>query len=346
MFRKALTVFLMLFIISSAVVTAVGTAPLLEDQAESSGDWKQYQSVVIFRNDDIQPYYRRAEMEAVDEVFVEEGVPVTQGVIPRNDNESLDPNQQLCQYLRDRATAHPDLFEFALHGYTHEELTSFHSGSEFGGLAYEKQHHRISEGTRTLESCIGERPRTFIPPLDTYDNNTVRALVEANYTVVSGGGWFTNQYYGETRPFETNGLLHVPNSQSFVKNWSTNEFYSERAIERRFDRAYQNQSLYMQMLHYPTFTDESKLETLRGVIEHMKSKEGVRFMTVGSFAEKYQSGELKRVDDGWLVWEESDSSTTTLSDRVDGWMHEIGEKVSSTVRVTEPDVRLLKQEVN
>ncbi|SFL39235.1 Peptidoglycan/xylan/chitin deacetylase, PgdA/CDA1 family [Halogranum rubrum] len=309
--RTSLTLCLLLLVLSSAVVTPVGAVSQSEAQPSSDGEWKHHQSIVIFRNDDIQPYYRQPEMRAVDQVFVDEGVPVTQGVIPTTADGAILSEGQLCQYIRTQSTTHPDTFEYVLHGYTHNATTTFYGGSEFGDVAYATQYQQISDGTDILESCTGERSTTFIPPFDTYDNNTVRALTRQNYTAISGGGWFTIQYYNESEPFETGGMLHVPNSHSFVKDWSADELYTEEELEEAFDATHQNNGVYVQMLHYPTFTDESRLQTLRGLIHHMKSREGVRFMTLGEFAERSQQGKLERVDDGWLVWESNTLTETS-----------------------------------
>lgn len=314
--RRFVVLLVLFCLLSSAAVVPVGAVSDTSSSAtvasqSADGEWTHYESVVIFRNDDIQPYYRQPEMRAVDKVFVEEDVPVTQGVIPMVRDRPINPNGELCQYIRTQSSTHPDTFEYTLHGYTHNATTTFYGGSEFGEVAYETQYRRISEGTDALESCTGERPTTFIPPFDTYDNNTVRALTEQQYTAISGGGWFTIQHYNTSKPFQTGDVLHVPNSKSFVSDWSNDEIYTERELEQSFDAAYENNDLYMQMLHYPTFTDEKRLQTLRGLIQHMKSKDGVYFTTVGEFAAQSRNGELKRVDDGWLVRESTGPETST-----------------------------------
>lgn len=265
--------------------------------------WNEYQSIVIFRNDDIQPYYRTEEMEAVDQTFIDNEVPVTQGVIPATGDEELNPDGELCQYLRTQAEEHPGTFEFAVHGYTHEQRTEFHGGSELGGLPPNEQQELIQDGTTALSSCINETPTTYVPPFNTYDNATAAALADEEYTVVSGGAWFTEQYYNEIGPFEDDGLLHLPTSQAFVKNWTTNEFHEQAHLETQFDEAYQDGDVYVQMLHYQMFTDQSKLDQLQGLIAHMQSKDDVRFMTVGEFADKHRAGELNQTEDGWQVKE-------------------------------------------
>ncbi|MFB1063824.1 DUF2334 domain-containing protein [Natrinema sp. H-ect4] len=292
---------------------SVGTAPEPESlESINASDlavpvemtWSSYRSIVIFRNDDIQPNYRADVMRDVDQVFIDEGVPVTQGVIPaRSDGE-------LCQYLQQQQRAHPETFEYALHGYTHERRTEFNGGSEFGGLPPDRQAALIRAGTAAMRDCVDETPMTFVPPFNTYDNATARALADEGYTAVSGGGWFTAEYYNETDPFTANGTVHVPNTNSFVRNWTTNEFYSQSSLEGQFDDAYRNGDLYVQMLHYQAFTSDAELETLRGLIGHMKSRDDVAFMTVGEFAHKQKHGLLERTETGWRVKEQRDENET------------------------------------
>lgn len=265
--------------------------------------WRSYQTIVIFRNDDIQAHYRSDAREAVHDVFVDEKVPVTEGIIPYIGNQSIVRSGQVCEALRERKARHPDLFEYALHGYTHAELTDFHGGSEFGGLPQKHQRQRIARGKRIVRRCVGETPTTFIPPLDTYDRATVRALDAEGFDTVSGGGWFTQGYYGRDDPFERGGVVHVPNSYAFVENWTTNDLHERAELRRAFDRAYQNGSVYVQMLHYPQFKSASNLARLRWFIEHVKSRDGVRFMTLGEFAVRFRHGTVERTEEGWRVYE-------------------------------------------
>jgi len=59
----------------------------------------------------------------------------------------------------------------------------------------------MTTGTEILRTCTGVTPRTFIPPMNTYDTGTVEAANTADYRTISGGDWFTTQYYNETQYF-------------------------------------------------------------------------------------------------------------------------------------------------
>lgn len=224
--RQLFSTLLVLVVLAAGIAGAVSVTPMLQ---ESQGDpetvetsWEEYDSIVVFRNDDIQPWYNPEAMRAVDQVFIDEEVPVTLAIIPQTGGEApLTDDPDLCTYLRSLETDHPDQFEMALHGYTHESETDFYGGSEFGGLSESEQRERLGEGAAILDECVESPSSTFVPPMNTYDETTVEVSAAANYTTVSGGQWFTDQYYDEPNGtvFEDSGVIHVPETQS-MEDWS------------------------------------------------------------------------------------------------------------------------------
>lgn len=304
---KLQTVFVVLLLLSSASVVAVSEVPTrTEGTASAEQSWTHADAIVIFRNDDLQPHYRTETMREVDQVFVEKDIPVTQGVIPAGGGATLNPDEEFCQYLRSQAERYPETFEYAVHGYAHEQRTEFAGGSEFGGLPLAEQRTLIQEGTRALEACTGTQPTTFIPPMNTYDDATASAASETGYRVISGGGPLSKQHYNQTGPFEAEGILHLPSSQGLVKNWSTHELHNQSHLEAQFDAAYENESVYVQMIHYPTLDDPSDRAVLVDLIEYMQTHDNVTFMTTGEFATKYETGQLERTETGWRIQEAPD----------------------------------------
>lgn len=327
--RTAAVLLVGLLLLSSAGSGAFVGA--MDAEGKTEQDEETYEAIVIFRNDDVQPYYKSEVRKKVDQIFVDEQVPVTEAVIPAPRNTSIAENERFCDYLVEQKRAHPDIFEYALHGYNHQQESRFEvrskryfSGvvqSEFAGVSAAEQRRKIARGTRILEQCTGERPEVFVPPFGTYSNETARILDEEGYLAVSGGGWYTRSYYGPSgdqrhveEPFRANGLLHVPRSKAFVENWTTGEFYSMDAIRKRFERTYENNGVYVQMIHYPIYTDEEKLRKLRHFIQYVKGHHGVKFMTLGEFARSYESGRLERIEDRW-VYEPRSHRNRTGSNR-------------------------------
>lgn len=317
---------MVLIVLIAGLTGSLVASPLLESTpatAETSDDptWEEYDSIVIFRNDDIQPWYETEMMRAVDQVFIDEDVPVTLGIIPNPGGDlPLTDDEETCEYLGTLQNEHPGQFEMALHGYTHQPETEFYNGSEFGGLAYDEQSSRLAEGDRILSECVNPST-TFVPPMNTYDNDTVRAVDEGRYTTISGGTWFTDQYYNrngagnETAHFETDGVHHVPSTQAF-EDWDAYDgsgevpFQETETLTSEFDETHEENGVYVQMIHYQYFTTEERLEQLRELIQHMKSTDNVGFMTVGQFSAGLENGTIEQTDDGWRVLEPIEHTST------------------------------------
>lgn len=316
--QQLLSSAIVVMVLLAGIAGAVVASPLLEttptaSEAAADSAWEEYDSIVIFRNDDVQPWYSSEEMRAVDRVFIDEGVPVTLGVIPNPGGDlPLTDDETTCEYLGSLQEDHPGQFEMALHGYTHQPETDFYGGSEFGGLSDTEQADRITEGERLLNQCV-EPSSTFVPPMNTYDDGTVRAASGSGYTTISGGTWFTDEYYDrngagdDTIYFEEGGVRHVPETQPF-EDWNAYEggevpFHDTETLTESFDETHADNGVYVQMLHYQYFTTDERLEQLRDLIRHMKATDDVGFMTVEQFAGGIENGSIERTDDGWRVLE-------------------------------------------
>jgi len=78
---------------------------------------------IIFRDDDVMPFLNLDTFEAINQVHIDEDVPVTLAITPHPDT-SQDGNELLMdEPLRDylQSIATNPLFEFAQHGYNHQD---------------------------------------------------------------------------------------------------------------------------------------------------------------------------------------------------------------------------------
>jgi peptidoglycan/xylan/chitin deacetylase (PgdA/CDA1 family) len=151
---------------------------------------------VIFRFDDYARSCSSIGAEVLS-VFQEHNIPCTYGVIPYvSDTFADDPAN--CTAI-DSGTAgrltdavRSGLVEIALHGLAHRDNAiapvSPDSKSELRGLSYSSQLRMLSAGKATLESLYHVSVTTFIPPWNSYDENTLRALQDLGFYVVSGSG--------------------------------------------------------------------------------------------------------------------------------------------------------------
>lgn len=79
------------------------------------------------------------------------------------------------------------LLEAALHGYCHQAVGKTDNGtySEFSGLDYTVQLKKITDGKNLLEEMLKIKTDTFIPPWNSYDSNTIKALEMADFKYLS-----------------------------------------------------------------------------------------------------------------------------------------------------------------
>jgi peptidoglycan/xylan/chitin deacetylase (PgdA/CDA1 family) len=140
---------------------------------------------VVFRDDDVAPNAKYAELQAVNQVHINKNVPVTLGIVPFNDasaSYNLLTDKQFFNYMR--ALASNPLFEFAQHGYTHKDLSTA-TTSEFFGRSYTEQFNAIKAGRDLMVRAFGIVPTTFIPPFDKSDSNTLKAAKALGFTQYS-----------------------------------------------------------------------------------------------------------------------------------------------------------------
>ena len=129
------------------------------------------------------------------------------GVIPENRDRTLvktEPREGFWSYVK-QLQEHG--WVVAMHGYNHLYTTKkpgmFPIGdkSEFAGLSYDRQYEMIREGKRTLKAR-GIVTDIFMAPSHSFDKNTLRALKENGFYIITDG-------FGIT-PFRQNGMVFYP----------------------------------------------------------------------------------------------------------------------------------------
>ncbi len=133
------------------------------------------------------------------------------GIVPSN----KDPN--LCKQASQedfwnvmRNMQKQGIVEFAQHGFEHLYVTKdagimrkygFFAQSEFAGLPYEEQYLKIKSGREILEK-EGIKTDIWMAPSHTIDFNTIRALKELGFKMVTDGIALYPYYF--------QGLLFIP----------------------------------------------------------------------------------------------------------------------------------------
>jgi len=152
-------------IVFACLLVAVVLFSTVHASAQGVEDNGQTRKYVIFRDDDVAPRAKFAELQAVNQVHIDKNVPVTLGITPHQNaskGNQLLQDKQFLNYMR--SIASNQFFEFAKHGYTHQSV-SMASPSEFYGRPYAVQYEAIKKGRDDITQAFGVVPTTFMPPL-------------------------------------------------------------------------------------------------------------------------------------------------------------------------------------
>jgi peptidoglycan/xylan/chitin deacetylase (PgdA/CDA1 family) len=157
--------------------------------------------ITVFRNDDLSALSDVEHERRVAEVFDRHGVLQTLGVVPKTCPLSeyhqpkgalafpLSTSRAMVEFVRQYAERSGS--EIAMHGYTHRpnrmSIPARREYKEFRGLPFEEQRQMIAAGLGEIESALGVRPRTFIPPWDRLDEATVQACRANGLSIISSG---------------------------------------------------------------------------------------------------------------------------------------------------------------
>jgi hypothetical protein len=242
----------------------------------------QPQKYVAFRDDDVQPFVSLETLEAVNQVHIDENVPVTLGIIPhpqdgKGGNELLQDGQFLT-YMRS-IDSNP-LFEFAQHGNTHQDIAPSPEGpSEFYGRPYAAQYNTIKQGRDDITQAFGVTATTFIPPWDNGDRNTEKAAAALGFTDYSTDFSQTDIQYGYINSMRMEGgfTIGAVNDTAFTTTIQNAQNETERFLSTP-----QHGDTLTFAYHAWAFTnseggvDSHKIQQLMNFIDWLKT-EGVLF---------------------------------------------------------------------
>lgn len=121
------------------------------------------------------------------DVFAARGLPVSYQVIP------AQLTDECASWLRDIKRKAPDLIEIGQHGHTHEMMVAgrleyFEFGPE---RSLDEQRAVIKQGRAIMQDKLGDAadPRLFTPPRHRFNRDTLVALGEAGFSVISASSY-------------------------------------------------------------------------------------------------------------------------------------------------------------
>lgn len=166
----------------------------------------------VYRIDDLSPFMDMEVLDAYLELFSTHGVVPLLGVIPDNRDEHLMTHQENPRFWEKmRVLSGEGCIEIAQHGYHHLYSTDdggvlgsrygFGNRSEFAGLPYEEQVHKIGSGLAILREQ-GLDTKVFMAPSHTFDFMTLQALRNLGFESITDGI--------ALYPFDMGGVRWVP----------------------------------------------------------------------------------------------------------------------------------------
>ncbi|HYC20629.1 MAG TPA: DUF2334 domain-containing protein [Candidatus Bathyarchaeia archaeon] len=312
------------FINSSTPTAASVNAPVIPAGVTSTSTAKKN---VVFRDDDVY-FGNLSALEAVNQVHIEEHVPVTLAIIPHADpcgqgNEMLQ-DTSVTNYLL--SIEHNPLFEFAQHGYNHYDYAEkgapncaasgagagvprvagpagpyYEAGerpgpegklvgatfpSEFYGRPYADQYNVINQGRQDMIRALGVAPKTFIPPFDAGDQNTLTALSALGFTLYNTGpGDFNvNDVILDGIMVQASSSLSIGWANDTA--WQTGMSHLTAQTDALLNSTTPGESLVI-AYHFWVFqrsdgsVDPARIALFKQYIDHLKSRGDVSFSTLG-----------------------------------------------------------------
>ncbi len=180
-------------IIKSALI-AIPVILFLSLNTEVEGAPPEKQITVVFRFDDYSSLSSTEFEVKLINTFRKYNAACTFGVIPyacAGDEHDIRPQEVVPLTLKKAAilknAVKEEILEVALHGYSHQAIRkkADFDYTEFSGLDLNSQMEKIAIGQDYLEEMLDIRIATFVPPWNTYDLNTIRAVEKLGFNCFS-----------------------------------------------------------------------------------------------------------------------------------------------------------------
>lgn len=145
--------------------------------------------------------------------------------------------------------ASDEVIEIALHGYLHVRLAAPPAPpTEFAGLTFAEQFNLIGAGKSHLESIFSKRIAGFVPPWNSFDTNTLKALEELGFQYISAGRDCPGRYQGPVRLIPR--TAHLTDLQRVIKE------------AQRFGPA---NPVFVVVLHHYDFAESGEKEAITNI---------------------------------------------------------------------------------
>jgi peptidoglycan/xylan/chitin deacetylase (PgdA/CDA1 family) len=159
---------------------------------------------VAFRLDDIQDHFTRDAQKDLIDMFLKENVPLTIGVI----GGFLQEDKDLIEFLQNAVSS--GSIEVANHSWEHLD----HSA-----MTVDDQRKSIVKTNERIKELFGVQPKTFIPPVNAFNDGTISIMNEVGLTHLSASSFLKP----DSPPYplkNDDSIFHFPET-AFANNVDT-----------------------------------------------------------------------------------------------------------------------------
>jgi len=159
---------------------------------------------VVFRLDDVQDYWLNSVQNQIMDVFLNHSQMLSEGLIMHtvgNDSKILQKVKQGIQ---------KGLFELDVHGWDNIDYTNLSEREQSDSL------HRANE---KIQELFGKNSSIFIPPLSVFNNDTLKAMSDLKFDILSSDIPTETKFDQNKSIFVANDNFHNNSSNDFtIKN--------------------------------------------------------------------------------------------------------------------------------
>ncbi|UCC58538.1 MAG: polysaccharide deacetylase family protein [Candidatus Bathyarchaeum sp.] len=139
--------------------------------------------VIVVRIDDVQDFaFKDAQLYLMEYSRVNK-LPVSLAIIPKFFGMDHELVEATIQAIRAGS-------EVVVHGWEHEDLAQF---------ALDEQNLRLLEAKQYLEKTLNTETKVLVPPMFSYNSDTIIAMETTGYTIISGLSEFHEKGWASVR---------------------------------------------------------------------------------------------------------------------------------------------------
>ena len=254
---------------------------------------------VAFRLDDVQDYYLRGPQLDIMEIFQQKNADLTIGII----GSVFGTDPRLVNYIERGLVNELATLEVASHSYSNAKLVA---------LDKSEQKALLEKTNEVLQNTLGITPKTLIPPLNLFNDNTLQIAVELGFTHITGhiDEQHSPPYLGvdseifyfpantQTAKLNPDGVTWTKLERSLILD-EIKEFIGENGFAVVMMHPYE--FTIEELGAYTTETDQDMIDEIGKLINELRES-NIEIVTISEINEKIiqpgqESGEKEVFDD-------------------------------------------------